>query len=431
MADLLDGAGLDGAGLDRRRTWQPPPRADWAQAVAREGAGMDVVGIVPLDEASLIEAARHNTGLSDFGDDGWREPFQVYLRALRDEADLNLWGRITTRSDLLQLLEARLRIEDTYKRHPEIDDEEITQPIIIMGQGRTGTSILFQILGEDPGNGVLKTWESMYPCPPPERATYLTDPRIERADHLVRQWERVVPALGSMHEFTAEMPTECLQVLALNLTSSWLNVYGQVPSYNAYMATFDWTEAFRYHKRVLKLLQWRNPRKRWVLKTPEYIQYMPPVLEVYPDAGFVWTHRDPVKVMGSIVNLVGTLHWIRTDVPFRHGALDQFTQTDLAAGLLNRAIDWLEDGTVPRERVCHINYQDFVRSPIGAVQDIYRYFGIDMTAEGRAAMERYIGMSKRSNRPAHSYDTGSPEVVADTRRHFERYERYFDVAREV
>ena len=416
--------------LDRRKVWTPPPRSEWAAQLAVEGSYLDAVGVVPFDEQSLLEAAKKNTGLDDFGNDDWYEPFKVFVKAVNEEANLNLLGRILTRSDVLGLLEARLLIEDTYKKHPEIEDEVVAQPIVVMGQGRTGTSILLQILASDPDNGAIKTWEAMFPCPPPTKESYLTDSRIDKAHKLITQWERVVPALASMHEFTGEIPTECLQILALNFTSSWLNLYAQVPTYNQYLSTIDWRGAFEYHKRVLKLLQWKNPRKRWILKTPEYIQYMPYVLQVYPDAGFVWTHRDPVKVMASIVSLVGTLHWIRTDTPFKHGAFDQFTQTDLAAGLLNRAIDWIEDGTVPRNQLCNIQFHDFVADPLRAVEQIYKQFSIEMTPEGRKAMADYIVASARSNRPSHSYDTGPAEVVAASRTHFERYEKYFNVKQE-
>lgn len=422
---------MAGVQIDRRKTWVPPQRSAWAAGLVREGLGMDIAGMVPLDERSLIDAACANTGLSDFGDEHWREPLRVYLKAINEEANLHLLGRLMTRSDLLLLLEARLRIEDTYKRHPEIENEVVGQPLIVMGQGRSGTSILFQILAADPDNGAVRTWEAMFPCPPPEAATYHSDPRIAHAHHLITQWERVVPSLGAMHEFTGDIPTECIQVLALNFTSSWLNIYGQVPSYNQYLATIDWRRAWQYHKRVLKLLQWRNPRQRWVLKTPEYIQHMPVVLETYPNAGFIWTHRDPVKVMASIVSLVGTLHYIRTDTPFRQGSFESFTMVDMAAGLLNRAIDWIESGAVPRERVCDIQYTDFVHSPIAAVEKIYRDFGITMSARGREAMVKYIEESRRSKRPSHSYDTGPAEVIAATREHFVRYQRYFGVGDEV
>src|SRR5690349_15546956 len=105
----------------RVEQWRPQPRPEWVRRLNEEGACLDIRSIVPLDERSLIDTAKANTGLSDFGADDWREPFQVFINSLEDEAQLNLVGRILTRSDLLMYLEARLKIEDTYKRHPEIE----------------------------------------------------------------------------------------------------------------------------------------------------------------------------------------------------------------------------------------------------------------------------------------------------------------------
>ena len=117
---------------------------------------MDIRSVVPLDEKSLLNTAMKNTGLSDFGEDSWREPFQVFVKSMDEEAELNLMGRLTGRSDILQYLEARLRIEDTYKQHPEIDEQDVPHPLFIFGMPRTGTSILHQLLTQIPGNGVVK-----------------------------------------------------------------------------------------------------------------------------------------------------------------------------------------------------------------------------------------------------------------------------------
>ncbi|MET0546719.1 MAG: hypothetical protein ABWZ40_10440, partial [Caulobacterales bacterium] len=118
-----------------KQRWTPSPRPDWVSKVNAEGECMNLSGVVPLDENSLIASAAATTGLSDFGADDWREPFRVLLKSLEEEADLNLIGRLRTRCEILQLLEARLQIEDCYKRHPEIDNEIIAKPIIILGQG--------------------------------------------------------------------------------------------------------------------------------------------------------------------------------------------------------------------------------------------------------------------------------------------------------
>src|SRR5688572_18019795 len=138
---------------DRQAFWTPPPRPEWVERVNAEGRCMDLRGVVPLDEASLLRSATMSTGLSDFGIDDWREPFRILVKGMEDEAELNLVGRLRTRSELLQLLEARLQVEDWYRRHPEIDDEQIREPVIIVGQGRSGTSYLQNVLSANPDNG--------------------------------------------------------------------------------------------------------------------------------------------------------------------------------------------------------------------------------------------------------------------------------------
>src|SRR5689334_19147983 len=158
-------------------TWTPPPRPEWVDELNALGRHAGSAGtLVPLDEESLLAAARAETGLDDFGDDAWREPFGVFCRALREEADLHLLGRIMARDEVVRALVNRLRVHDTIGGHPEILDERIESPVLVVGTGRSGTSILHELLAQDPGHRVARTWELLHPCPPPERATYATDP---------------------------------------------------------------------------------------------------------------------------------------------------------------------------------------------------------------------------------------------------------------
>lgn len=417
----------------RTETWKPVPRPDWVRRINEEGQCMDIKSVVPLDENSLLRAARRNTGLQDFGADDWCEPFQVLIKSLDEEAELNLMGRLMTRSDLLQFLEARLQVEETYKRHPEIDEGEIHKLLLIIGQGRSGTSALQNMLAADPHNGTVKTWEVMFPCPPPEAATYLTDPRIAKAEKLASQVNRVIPEIQSMHEFGAEMPTESIHLECLSFMSPpWLNLLGQVPSYNVYMAKRGPLLSYQYEKRVLKLLQWKNPRQHWVMKSPAHIQHLPEVLEVYPDAWFIFTHRDPIKALSSVVSLVGTLTWARSDHLFMAGSsFEQLAQAEGSAGMLNQVIDWVESGTIPRERMCNVQYRDFIKDPLATARQIYEQCGIPLTAEGGAAMQTYMDKSPRSSRPAHRYDAGSAELIEQERRLYRRYQEYFNVPNEV
>jgi hypothetical protein len=418
---------------DHREFWQPPARPGWVQRINEEGYFMNSSGVVPLDEDSLLGSAIQSTGLSDFGSDDWRLPFRVLLKSLEEEADLTLMGRLMTRSEILMLLEGRLRIEDTYKRHPEIDDETIVQPLIIVGQGRSGTSFLQNTLAHNPDNGVLMHWEAMFPCPPPERATYLTDPRISRADKLVTQWTRVVPTLASMHELGGSLPFEDLAIMAFDFASpSFFDVMGQVSSYDAlvYSPTWNWQPAFRYHKRVLKLLQWKNPRKTWVLKDPLHFDRMATILKVYPDARFVWPHRDPVRSLASLVSIVGTLQWARCDHPFKGTSLDFMTNPEVSAARFDAVIDQIEAGTIPPGQIFNLFYKDLVARPIETLESMYRHFGMTLSQEGRQCMERYLTDNPRDSRPPHQFNSGSDAAVARSRKAFRRYQVYFQVPTE-
>ena len=427
--DPQDEQVVDGAA--RRQRWKPAARPQWVAEVNEIGSFMDLRSVVPLDEASLLGTAQENTGLSDFGEDSWREPFRVFVKALEKEAQLNLMGRLLTRSELLQYLESRLQIENAYKLHPEIENEQINRPLLIIGQGRTGTSVLQNLLSADPENGTNTIWEAMFPFPPPEAASYHTDPRIERADKLITIYNRIAPELESMHEFSGSIPNESVHLRCLAFQSVWMVVMGQAPSYFQFMGGRDVRDALRYEKRVLKFLQWKNPRKRWVLKAPDYIRYLPEAFEVYPDAAVIWTHRDPIVALTSAIGLMGTLNWIRSDVPFLDGTLDFLTRVDASAELMTKPIEWLQSGKVPADRFCNVSYQDFVRDPMAVVDQIYARCGIHLTADRRALMQQHMESTPRSKRPAHKYDLGPRETLERERAAFSVYQRFFNVPDEV
>ena len=410
--------------------WQPPPRPDWVQRVNEEGDCMDISGVVPLDEQSLLDAAMRATGLSDFGADDWREPFQVLIKSFEEDADLNLMGRLRARSELLLMLTGRLQIEDTYKHHPEIDDERITQPIFVIGQGRSGTSFLINTLAANPENGALLQWEGMYPCPPPDKATYRSEPRIRQAHQRIEQFNRVTPSMATIHEFAGHLPMESHSVMCFNfMGTAWFDAFGQVASYDAYMAKQDIRPAIEYHQRVLKLLQWKNPRKHWVLKDVTLLDHLDTVLKVHPDALFVWTHRDPVRALASTISTVGTLHWAGTDHLFKRGSYEYVTNPELSAARFQIAIDKFESGVVPPQQIYHLLYKDLVGDTIATLAKMYQHFGVALSPEGRAGMEQYLRDNPRTARPAHKFGI-THEEAALARKAYRRYEEYFGVPNE-
>lgn len=417
---------------DRSATWTPPRRPDWVQRINEEGSYLNIESVVPLDADSLIWHAKTNTGLDDFGSDNWREPFDILVRSLDAEAQLNLMGRLMTRSDLLMFLEAKLRIEDTYKKHPEIEDEVIEEPIYIVGQGRTGTTFMQTMLAQDPRNGTVTNWEVMFPCPPPDAATCGTDPRVARADKLITQWNRVAPEIMGMHPFEGHLPTENIHLHCISLRSiSWMGLLGQVPSYAQYMMSEDPTLTYEYEKRILKLLQWKNPRAHWVLKSPAALMHMPTIQQVYPDAKFIWTHRDPVKALASVVDLIGTLYWMRTDHPFATNPMEQFTNSQMMADMMKTPIGWMEQGVLAKESVVNMLFEDFVTDPVEAIGAVYERLGIDFTEEARKAMSDYVASAMAEQRASHKYEFGSGELIKHERSLFREYQDYFGVPDEV
>lgn len=409
--------------------WMPPARPEWVEAINAEGRHLDLRRVVPLDSRSLREAAECHTGLDDYGDEDWREPFEIISRALDEEADLNLMGRLMTRSDLLHFLEGRLRIEDTYRRHPEIDQEAIVKPFVVVGQGRSGTSMLLNLLSQDPRSGAVKTWEAIFPCPPPETATYHCDPRIERGHQLIDQWNRVNPALASLHEFGGLVPASCVHFMCYSFTSIWFGMLGQIPSYSAWLSTADWDVAYRYHQRVLKLLQWRNPREHWVLKSPTHLTMMPTMLRTYPDACFIWPHRDPLKAIVSSVDLAGNCNWARSDNNRMLG-FEEYNDPARSLAMIERPIDWLESGVLDPARLHNVQYRDIVADPMSVVAKTYQHFGRELSPSARVAMQAYLDAHPRSARTAHLYDEDAIHSISAERSLFKRYQDYFGVPSE-
>lgn len=409
--------------------WTAPAHPDWLAAANTEGSYFDLPAVVPLDEKSLLEHACRATGLDDFGDDDWREPFRVLLKALEEEDDLTLMGRLMARNDILIFLRTRLQVTDLLKRHPEILDEEIIAPMVIFGLPRSGTSILFELLSQDPDAGVPMIWEALQPCPPPEQATYKTDPRIEQADKLFTQWSRVVPEFATMHEMRGDIPAECDLLMVSTFISAHLAALHQVPSYSAWCASADYLPVYKYHRKILQILQWKNPRRRWLLKNPEHQVHLDTLLAVYPDARIVQTHRDPLKCMASATSLMGALYYMRSDAPFNAELFENIIMGEATAARLERVMDQREAGVVPAANIFDSRYQDLMDDPIVCIERIYAHFDMTLSDAARTAMFRYLEGKPKGKFGAHAYAMG--EGRAKERAFFQRYQSQYNVPDEA
>jgi Sulfotransferase family len=418
---------------DRRTAYRHPPRPEWVKRINEEGLVLGE-GVVPLDSRSLLDTARANTGLTDFGendpDDHWREHFEVLLRAIEQEAELNLLGRLLTRSDLLIYLQNRLHVTDWYKRHPEIHAEEIRQPVFIVGLPRSGTTILHEVLSQDDQFRVVKKWEALFPCPPPEENTYLSDPRIAKAHNLITIQDRISPEWKTMHAVGGEFPVECIEFTTSCFLSEMFTASFQIPTYQAHLAASDISEMYCWHRKMLRLLQWRFKRSHWLFKGCNHEPYLPQLLKAYPDARIIFTHRDPIKAVSSVVSVQGTIFGFRTEDPFSGSSYENWLRMDAVAAMLNQRVRWVEEGLIPKGQAAHIRFADFSAQPLKAIGALYRDLGLPLAASAEKKMADYLAAKPKGVFGAHSYATGLDEVAAVERRLFESYQGYFRVPNE-
>lgn len=418
---------------DRRKNWSPIPRPEWVTTMNQQAAVLDLPSLIPLTVDSLLQQAVDNTGLTDFGDDDWLPHFQALMDAIDKEANLHVAGRMLTRSEFVRYLEARLAIVDYYKQHPTVNDEVIDKPIIILGYGRSGTTILFELLSQDPQFRVAKKWESLFPCPPPEEASYLTDARIEKTQQISEFSESIIPELQTMHKIAGSLPVESVELVYLTFLSEVFPMAFQVPSYARYLEKQDLTACFQWQKKIIKLLQHRYKKPHWLLKGPSHLPYLKELLSVYPDARIIFTHRDPIVTADSVVSLLGSLYWWRTDKPWGEGGIDSWALAGAPerAEVWHNIIDQLENNSINKNTISNFHYQEFMSNPLASVKKIYQDFDLELTPAVEAAMRDFLNEKPKGKFGEHIYSKTPADVVTEERAVYQRYQDYFNVANEI
>ena len=393
-------------------------------AIARGAGLLDRLArrLIPLTPESLLAAARRRTGLDDFGDPSFREPLAHLLASIDAEARLSLIGRIAARHDLTGMLVNRLLIERDRVRHPGIADEEIRRPLVITGLPRTGSTFLHGLLAQDPANRTPRHWELRSPSPPPERATYETDPRIARAARDIRWFIRLAPRFPAIHPVGAQLPEECVVILSHAFRSFQFSSTWFIPSYQHWLDGADLAPAYAYHRRFLQHLQWGCRGDRWLLKAPPHLRGLPVLFATYPDANVIMTHRDPVEVVASVTSLHVVLRqtFSRHVDPLQVGPeVAAMLADDIRCGVEARAA-----GCAPAERFFDVWYAELVADPLAIVRQIYRHFDLPLSDAAERAMRHYLAHHPKDGHGAHVYALADFGLDADRER--ERNRAYLE-----
>jgi hypothetical protein len=385
---------------------------------------------VDLDAERAVEQAAEQTGLSDLGDDSWKEGLDRLIDGLQSEAALNDLGAALVGGELVGYLGDRMRILAYRKAHPEIVGVDVVPPIVIVGQGRTGTTILHELLAMDPASRVPLTWEVDHPVPPPETATYDTDPRIKEVNETLAGVDLVLPGFMQMHPMGAQLPQECVRITSSDFRSMIFPTQYSVPSYaNWLLNEADMGPAYRWHRMFLEHLQSKHPAKRWVLKSPGHLWALDALLAEYPNALLVQTHRDPLRIMASLSSLVARLRSLASDDATIPRAAADFAE-NIVDGL-DRSVTARENGTVPADRVVDVQFRGFMADPFATIHEVYDKLGLTLQPEAEQRMRDFFAANPSDKHGTHTYtfaDTGLDEGV--WRERAKRYQDYFDVPSE-
>jgi hypothetical protein len=386
--------------------------------------------LLSLEPDALMAKASKQTGLRDFGSDYFHKPLQLLCDSLEEDAYLTGLGRIMARQEVLRLLENRLQFIDIFKQNPEIANETIIEPIFILGMPRTGTTSLHELMAMDPQFRVPLTWEVARPFPPPERDSYLTDPRIAMAAKDLANVDKILPNFKDMHPMGAQLPQECVSLFSHDFASMIFDVQFRLKQYQAWLIQEDMTEVFVNHRRWLQLLQWKCPGNTWVLKSPQYLWNVEDMLREYPDARVIQTHRDPVKVAVSIGNLTTTLRSLASD----HLNLRETTRdyADLLKYGTDKTMAARRKGLLSPDRIIDIQFSEFRKGPIEALGSAYNFFGLEMNETIAKNMSGFLSSShetERHGKHLYSLEASGIDLVQERAR-FAEYQQSYDVPSE-
>lgn len=381
----------------------------------------------PLTVSDLEAEAREATGLADFGPDtGWREGFERLVAAV-EAMGPNDQLRGIARRNIVGQLSTRLRLVEDDRKHPEIARQDIGDPLVVIGLPRTGTTITYDLLCLDPEARAPAEWEMYIPWPPPEEATYDSDPRIAQVNAMYENWIKHAPQLLDIQRFDATQPGECNHGMQYHFASTNFPAELGVPDFADWLRQSDAPGQYVSHKRLLQNFQWKGPKGRWTLKSPQHLFDLPGLLEAYPGAMLVWTHRDPALTFSSLSSFIAGFL-----AAFGGGedkaAIGRDVVETWVAGL-NRALAAREDPAIEK-RIIDLAHKDVVTDPKGAVRRIYDKFDLNFSDEHAGRIDSFLRdnpSAKRMGKHKHSPEEYGIDVDEVRTRLSGYYDRFGDL----
>lgn len=381
-----------------------------------------------LNRDRLVGESIEKAGSDDFGEPTWAEGLDRLLDSFRNDAKLSEVGVEVAATDVVTGLSNRLAITAWRSKHPQLATAPVERPIVIIGQPRTGTTILFDLLAQDPGLRAPLTWEVDQPVPPPERATYDTDPRIADVQASLDMADLLIPGFLAFHPMGARLGQECVRMTAGDFRSMIFPTVYDVASYNRWLLhEADLAPAYRWHRQYLQHLQ-SNIGGQWLLKSPAHLWHLDALAAEYPDAIIVQTHRDPLKVIASVSALVNHLRRMASDETSVAAAAQQYSE-DILLGL-DRGMAARDRGVFPPEQVVDVQFAAFMADPFATIGRLYDQLGRNLSAEAESNMRAFLAANPGDG-GASRYTWAATELdEAELRPRVAAYQERYDVPSE-
>ena len=381
-----------------------------------------------LNADDVMSAAVEAAGTDDFGPDAFAEGLSVLCASANDEAQLNELGGFALQQNIIGGLVNRLKITDWVRRHPDVVQERIEAPLIVVGMFRAGTTFLSQLLDQDPGNRALLRWEAADSVPPPSQQTFRSGPRVEAANAAIDMLESLNPRMKIVHHEDAEGPTECITLLGQDFKSLTWEAIANVPAYSEWLLGADYRSAYRYHRTVLQVLQSGGVRGAWTLKSPNHALAIDALAAEYPDARLILLHRDPTVLCASACSLISTLTGTFSDADHTAYIAEHWTQ------MLAESVDRIEAFRLahPEHRIIDVHYADLVGDPLRTIERIYAACDRELDDRARNAVAAYVDANPKGRFGTHGYrleDFGlQPDALRDR---FAAYVERYGIPAEV
>ena len=388
----------------------------WVRVVNKVGGSLEPFGRPNADRYWEIAQRRQ----PDAGDP--TSDTQAALRALVDslneDAALNFVGKIAARIDCTRMATTHLRVEKALRETPAIESAELPTQVFVLGLFRSGTTFLHRLLAQDPISRTLPHWESFDPVHTPEGP----EARQRKLGFTLGLADVLSPNIKAIHPMDAHQTDECRALFTNVFRTLQFNVQYRVPGYVDWLLQQDSRIAYRHYRRQLQLVHYHRPfGTRLVLKDPTHTFFVDTILEIFPDARFVFIHRDPVDTLSSICSLHGYARSVfSSDVDAE--ALGQELPESYMMSMLESAVAAVD--RLPADRIAHVRSSDLSRDPLGTVATAYRDLGMELSEDASNAMQVFIRAKRDNASPRHIH--GAEGFGLDPGAIRERFAQYCD-----